>query len=99
MYRVNVSARYIDKIRTGPHHGKPPAENGLFEVICRVRRARPDRRPGHRGGRVRRTAELAEPDREYGEFRVYVVEVCKSGAWHHLTVSHVLGRGEQRPER
>lgn len=37
--------------------------------------------------------------REYGEFRVYVVEVCQSGDWNHLTVSYVLGRGEQRPER
>src|SRR5690606_2855328 len=29
-------------------------------------------------GRARSAAELAEMDREYGEFRVYVVEVCRS---------------------
>ncbi|WP_433242905.1 DUF5318 family protein [Actinomadura nitritigenes] len=54
---------------------------------------------GRYAGRVKATAELAEMDREYGEFRVYVVEVCQSCAWNHLTVSYVLGRGEQRPER
>ncbi|WP_221635441.1 DUF5318 family protein [Actinomadura hallensis] len=36
-------------------------------------------------------------DREYGEFRVYVVEVCQSCAWNHLAMSYVLGRGEQAP--
>ena len=32
---------------------------------------------------------------EYGEFRVYVVEVCQSCSWHHLATSYVLGTGEQ----
>ncbi|QXJ26645.1 DUF5318 family protein [Actinomadura graeca] len=54
---------------------------------------------GRYEGRVRATAELAEMDREYGEFRVYVVEVCQSCAWNHLAVSYVLGHGEQSPER
>ncbi|GAA0270785.1 hypothetical protein GCM10009527_078920 [Actinomadura nitritigenes] len=95
MYRVNVSARYIAKIRTGPHHGKPPAENGAVRGDLPARaRARPAA-----PGRAEATAEPAEMGREYGEFRVYVVEVCQSGDWNHLTVSYVLGRGEQRPER
>ncbi|WP_245667313.1 DUF5318 family protein [Actinomadura macra] len=54
---------------------------------------------GRYEGRVKATAELAQMDREYGEFRVYVVEVCQSCGWNHLAVSYVLGRGEQSPER
>ncbi|MFG2088749.1 MULTISPECIES: DUF5318 family protein [unclassified Spirillospora] len=54
---------------------------------------------GRYAGRVKDAAELAEMDREYGEFRVYVVEVCQSCAWNHLAMSYVLGHGEQGPER
>ena len=31
---------------------------------------------------------------EHGEFRVYVVEVCQSCEWNHLTSSYVLGDGQ-----
>ncbi|WUH99381.1 DUF5318 domain-containing protein [Spirillospora sp. NBC_00431] len=54
---------------------------------------------GRYAGRVKASAELAEMDRKYGEFRVYVVEVCQSCAWNHLAMSYVLGHGEQSPER
>ncbi len=43
-------------------------------------------------GRVRATAELAALEREYGELRVYVVEVCRECAWNHLVVSYTIGR-------
>ncbi|MEV4255761.1 DUF5318 family protein [Spirillospora sp. NPDC049652] len=46
---------------------------------------------GRLAGRVTGTAELAEMAREYGEFRVYVVEVCQGCAWNHLSRSYVLG--------
>jgi hypothetical protein len=51
---------------------------------------------GRVAGRAAGTAELAEMAREYGEFRVYVVEVCQSCSWNHLTVSYILGHGEPR---
>ncbi|MFP3961733.1 DUF5318 family protein [Actinomadura fulvescens] len=55
---------------------------------------------GRYEGRVKATADLAEMDREYGEFRVYVVEVCQGCAWNHLSVSYVLGHGhEPRSQR
>lgn len=50
---------------------------------------------GRYEGRVKATAELAVMDREYGEFRVYVVEVCQGCAWNHLSVSYVLGYGDE----
>jgi hypothetical protein len=50
-------------------------------------------------GRVKQGQELAEMAAEYGEFRVYVVEVCQSCAWNHLASSYVLGTGEKRERR
>lgn len=43
-------------------------------------------------GRVRQHAELGELARDYTEFTVYVVEVCRGCAWNHLTTSYVLGK-------
>src|SRR5437868_7511650 len=54
---------------------------------------------GHFEGRVKRGPELTEMAAEYGEFRVYVVEVCQSCAWNHLASSYVLGTGEPRTRR
>jgi hypothetical protein len=49
---------------------------------------------GRYAGRVKATQELQEMAREFGEFRAYVVEVCQSCGWNHLTLSYVLGHGE-----
>ncbi|MBO0805066.1 MAG: DUF5318 family protein [Nocardiopsaceae bacterium] len=54
---------------------------------------------GQYAGRVKRGPELDEMAAEYGEFRVYVVEVCQSCAWNHLATSYVLGTGEPPARR
>ena len=54
---------------------------------------------GRYEGRVRQARELAEMAAEYGEFQVYVVEVCQSCAWNHLASSYVLGTGEPATRR
>jgi hypothetical protein len=54
---------------------------------------------GQYAGRVKQTPELTEMAMEYGEFRVYVVEVCQSCGWNHLATSYVLGTGEPPAER
>ena len=33
---------------------------------------------------------------EFGEFRVYVVEVCLECGWNHLSSSYLLGDGNTR---
>lgn len=50
-------------------------------------------------GRVRQTAELSGLADEYGEFTVYVVEVCRSCGWNHLESSYVLASTVARPVR
>jgi hypothetical protein len=54
---------------------------------------------GQYAGRVKQGRELSEMAAEYGEFRVYVVEVCQSCAWNHLATSYVLGTGEPPARR
>ncbi len=55
---------------------------------------------GQYSGRIKSTDELEGMAREHGEFRVYVVEVCRGCAWNHLTRSFVLGDGvPRRPPR
>jgi hypothetical protein len=45
---------------------------------------------------VKATAELEPMAREHGEFRVYVVEVCRGCGWNHLALSYVMGDGVER---
>ncbi|HEX5017500.1 MAG TPA: DUF5318 family protein [Actinomycetes bacterium] len=48
-------------------------------------------------GRIRAPRELEIMAREHGEFRVYVVEVCRRCSWNYLTSTFVLGDGTPRP--
>jgi Family of unknown function (DUF5318) len=43
-------------------------------------------------GQARSSGELPKMAMDYGEFTVYVVEVCRGCGWNHLVVSYVLGR-------
>ena len=43
-------------------------------------------------GQAKSVAELHRMGMDHGEFRVYVVEVCRSCGWNHLSTSYVLGR-------
>jgi hypothetical protein len=55
---------------------------------------------GQYSGRIKNSDELRQMEKEYGEFRVYIVEVCRDCSWNHLCVSFVLGDGvERKPPR
>ena len=43
-------------------------------------------------GQARKVAELPELAMTLREFQVFVVEVCRSCAWNHLTEQYLLGR-------
>jgi len=51
---------------------------------------------GQYSGRIKSEAELEEMENEYGEFVVYVVEVCPDCGWNHLIESYTLGDGKTR---
>ena len=51
---------------------------------------------GQYSGRIKTLDELIEMESEFGEFRVYLVEVCRDCMWNHLVHSFVLGDGVNR---
>jgi len=51
---------------------------------------------GQYSGRIKSDEELAQMENEYGEFTVYVVEVCAECGWNHVIESYVLGDGKSR---
>ena len=88
-------------LRAAKFHGEP---TGIDCPICRKAKLTHvtyvyGDELGQYEGRVKRGSELDEMAAEYGEFRVYVVEVCQSCGWNHLATSYVLGTGEPRARR
>ena len=51
---------------------------------------------GQFSGRIKNGGELLEMEREFGEFSVYVVEVCRECSWNHLCSTYLLGDGRER---
>jgi hypothetical protein len=85
-------------LRAARHHGEP---SGQRCPVCKrqdldlVTYTYGDQL-GHLSGRVRAGDELPGLATQFGEFRVYVVEVCQACGWNHLTLSYVLGDGIPR---
>lgn len=52
---------------------------------------------GHVAGSAKAPEELERMANRFGEFTVYVVEVCRSCRWNHLVQSYVLGSGTTQP--
>lgn len=52
---------------------------------------------GKSSGQAKSFGELERMQDQFGEFGVYVVEVCRSCGWNHLIRSFVLGRAPHRP--
>ena len=51
---------------------------------------------GQYSGRIKSWTDMEGMQSEYGEFRVYTVEVCRNCGWHHLIYSFKLGDGKYR---
>lgn len=51
---------------------------------------------GQYSGRIKSPEELSAMESEFGEFRVYIVEVCRGCSWNHLCASFLLGDGIER---
>ncbi len=51
---------------------------------------------GQFSGRIKNGDELSEMESEFGEFSVYVVEVCRECSWNHLCSTYLLGDGRER---
>ena len=90
-----------DLLRAARFHGRP---TGRDCPVCRRHRVVElsyvyGEQLGRLEGRLRSPAELEQMAHEHGEFRVYVVEVCRGCGWNHLMQSFVLGDGVDRRRR
>ena len=47
----------------------------------------------HAAGSARHPDEIEELANHFGEFSVYLVEVCRTCSWNHLVLSYVTGSG------
>ena len=85
-------------IRAALHHGE------LTEIRCPIGNCRQLLRLnytfgdqlGQYSGRIKSDVELEQMENEYGEFTVYVVEVCSECGWNHVIESYLLGDGKVR---
>ena len=98
---ADVCAAHPYLLRAAKFHGEPTGDRC---PICRKAKLTHvtyvyGDELGQYEGRVKQARELAEMAAEYGEFRVYVVEVCQSCGWNHLATSYVLGTGEPAVRR
>lgn len=87
-------------LRAAQNHGEPVEEPCPYcrksETLVHLRYVYGDEL-GPYAGRLRTVTELDQMAMEFGEFRVYLVEVCHGCGWNHLVVSYVLGDGKPRP--
>ena len=51
---------------------------------------------GQYSGRLKTGNELLAMEKEFGEFSVYLVEVCLECSWNHLCSTYLLGDGVNR---
>ena len=89
-------------LRAAKYHGEPtetPCPVCKKTKLIHVTYTYGDAFPKETSGRVRATVELAALERQYAEFAVYVVEVCRDCAWNHLVTSYVLGTDGVRARR
>lgn len=85
-------------VRAAKHHGEPT------DTPCPVCKATELKlmhytfgdQLGQYSGRIKRIAELEAMSREFGEFKVVVVEVCPACGWNHMIMSYLLGDGVKR---
>ena len=84
--------------RAAQHHGE---ETNRDCPVCRRKKLKELRyvfgdQLGQYSGRIKSLKELEEMENEFGEFRVYTVEICLECGWNHLVYSFLLGDGNVR---
>ena len=85
-------------MRAAKHHGEKADRNCPVckkDSLVELRYTFGDQL-GQYSGRIKNGDELLNMESEFGEFSVYVVEVCRQCSWNHLCSSYILGDGRER---
>ena len=97
---LDVCDAHTYLLRAAKFHGEPTETDCPVckkERLIHVTYTYGDVFKGETNGRVRQSAQLEALADEYGEFTVYVVEVCRGCGWNHLATSYVLASTRARP--
>jgi hypothetical protein len=85
-------------MRAAKHHGEKADRNCPVckkDSLVELRYTFGDQL-GQYSGRIKNGKELLDMESEFGEFSVYVVEVCRGCSWNHLSSTYLLGDGRER---
>lgn len=85
-------------MRAAKHHGEKVGRNCPVckkDALVELRYTFGDQL-GQYSGRIKSGEELLDMESEFGEFSVYVVEVCRQCSWNHLSSTYLLGDGRER---
>lgn len=98
MFREQVCDADPMLLRAAKHHGEQTEKKCPMCVASDLRHVTYTFGDdlGYLTGRIWASVELPEMAKEFGHFRVYVVEVCTNCGWNHLHLSYVLGDGTPR---
>lgn len=85
-------------LRAATHHGEITTRTCPWcavDGLCHIKYVYGDDL-GDKAGSARTDAELREMAHEFGEFDVWLVEVCVSCGWNHVHLTYTLGDGRAR---
>jgi rubredoxin len=84
--------------RTSRWHG---IVSSRFCPVCEIEKLREisyvfSKELGPFSGRIKKPQEISEMSLNFGQIRVFVVEICELCGWNHLHSSYVVGDGNPR---
>jgi rubredoxin len=98
MYREEICDADPNLKRTSRWHGIVTTRHC---PVCKIERLREisyvfSKELGPFSGRIKKPQEISEMAPNFGQIRVFVVEICELCGWNHLYRSYVVGDGMPR---
>jgi rubredoxin len=98
MYREEICDADPNLKRTSRWHGIVTTR---YCPVCKIERLREisyvfSKELGPFSGRIKKPQEITEMAPNFGQIRVFVVEICELCGWNHLYRSYVVGDGTPR---
>ncbi len=98
IYREEICDADPNLKRTSRWHGIVTTR---YCPVCKIERLREisyvfSKELGPFSGRIKKPQEITEMAPNFGQIRVFVVEICELCGWNHLYRSYVVGDGTPR---
>jgi len=98
MYREEICDADVNLRRTSRWHG---IVSKRYCPVCKIEKLREisyvfSKELGPFSGRIKKPQEITQMAPNFGQIRVFVVEICELCGWNHLHSSYVVGDGKPR---